>query len=225
MSKKKDYIPHGIGPFYNFVSALVAIVVAQGAGWGLATALITALQTAFNTYEALYNAQLNPNARTKAQVEAHRVGRIVFEAYIRQFVKEHLISNSAITRDEKVEMGLNPGDDTNTPRPPITTAPVLNVKATAGCRVKIECRVEADESRPSIQKDSDGVELRYSLGTAPANWQQATNVVLSSRARKTITFAPDSEGQLVYWYASWFNKSDDSKSGPFCTRQQVKLME
>lgn len=224
MPRKKDYVPRGIDAFYVFAQVLVAAVVASGAGWGLSVAVITAFQNQFNDYETAYNAQTNKNKRTREQVDAHLVARKLFEGQLRNFVSEYLINNSAISHSVKIGMGLNPREDSNRPRPAIETVPIVIALPRQGCELQLECRVEADQSRPSIQADADGVEIRYIVDTVPATWKAATQVHFSSRARFKLEFEPEDEGKQVYVFARWKNNSDDAKSSVFSGRISAKLI-
>lgn len=223
MSKGKDYIPSPLAEFFGWQGNLVTKVAAGAVGWGIAAGKVTALTDAQTVYVPLYNAAANPATKTKGSVKAQEDGRKVYEKLIRGFVKENLINNSAVTAQDKIDMGLNPGG-TRSPRPAITTAPAVALKAKGGLMVQLEFRVESDASRPSIQVDSDGLEIKAMVGLTPPKSFNETglNTFFSTKARFNHLFEDESlAGQTFFVYARWANTSDNKKSGPWSALAQV----
>lgn len=225
MGKKDDYIPQQMALFFGWQSNLVTKVVAGATGWGIAAGKVTALTDAQTVYVPLYNAVANPATKTKGSVKAQEDGRKVYEKFIRGFVKENLISNSAVTAQDKIDMGLNPGGS-HGPRPAITTAPNTALKAMGSLLMQLEFRVESDASRPSIHPDSDGLEIKAMVSTTPPKGfnDSGLNTFFSSKARFNHLFEDETlAGQNFYVYARWANNSDSKKSGPWSALATVVL--
>ncbi len=241
MSTAEDYIPSPHNEFNDFQINLVTMTDTNKAAWGIAPAKVTALQAAQATYQPFYTAIANPNDRTKAKNNDHKEARKVYEKIIRDFVKENLRYNSAITVGEKTLLGINPGMDTPSSRPPIATLPYVLLKALGGLQVQIECRVESDSTLPSIHPDSDGIELRVTVSSVgpnmptppvyqpgdnppPSNYNDAGGVVFSSKARFTkILDEPAFKGRYFYAFARWRNTSDEAKSSPWSEMASVLI--
>lgn len=224
MASKKDYIPGGILDFREFEGDLVGDVTTNAVAWGIAAGRVTALTGAQGVYEPLFDAIKNKKKRTQEQVNDHSAGRKVYVKFIRAFVKENLINNSLISRAQKLAMGLNPGDDVRHDRPAIESIPDINLGSLGGARVRIVARVDSEVSRPSIHADSDGVEVRYSIGTTPpANVWATDKVYFSSKARFSIPLGVDNKTKIIYLFGHWKNNKDDSKSGDWTEMDQVVI--
>lgn len=224
MSKSKDYIPASIAKFNEFQTNFVTKVVAGAVAWAIAAGKVTALQAAQAIYVALYNAIADPATKTKGAIHAHRVGMNTFIKYIRTFVNENIRGNAVITAQERIDMGLNPGDGTKTPRPDILTAPVAIITPMGNGVVHFECRVVGDDSRPSIQADADGLEFRFSQGEVPpAGLEETNHTFFSTKARFNKIAEQHEIGKKNYFFARWKNTSDDTKSGPWCPMVTITI--
>ena len=223
MAKKKGYIPTRIAEFIPWQGTLVTKVVAGASGWGITTAKVDVLTDAQGVYVPLYAAISNPSTKTKGAVQAHKDGLKAYKKVIRAFVKENLIANSAITAQEKIDMGLNPGGE-HAKRTKILTTPGIRLIALGGLLVRLEFRVEGDESRPSIHPESDGLEIRMLVSPPPPpSFGNVNTIVFSKKANFVQGFEQDLAGQTLYVYARWKNNSDDSKSGPWSILAYVVL--
>ena len=219
-----SFIPAKDAKFHEWQNDIKAQVTTNAVAWGIDSGAVTALGTRNGTYNTKYAAISNKNTSTKQQRAAHRAERKDYEKYMRKFVKEHLLYNSAITYDEKVAMGLISTDDSG--RQKIETAPNVVMKAKPGLRVLTEARVDADSSRPSMHPDADVLEVRGQLGgTQPVLWSDVPNVVQETKARFTTELPPDSGGKTLYCFYRWRNLTDDKKSGPWGGLVMVKLWE
>jgi hypothetical protein len=217
MSSGKNYIPSALADFIPWQGNLVTKVGTNATEWNISTAKVTALTDAQGVYLPLYEKVANPATKTKGAVKAQEDGRKEYEKFIRAFVKENLINNSAITAEQKINMGLNPGNSSHSARPKITTAPFVLLSSLGNLQIKLTFRTEDDESRPSIQPDSDGVEMRVLIASEPPkNSSELKDVLFSTKARFThILNDPTFAGQTLYVVARWKNNSDPAKSGPW----------
>lgn len=216
MPRKVDYVPAKNAIFNEWQENLVSLVTTNATTWSIGALTLSDLTSAKSFYQPLYNAIVNKATRTPQQVAAHKVGRKAYEAFLRGFVKEYLIANRNIPYDDKLALGLNPSDGARQSRPAITTAPEMEVKALGGLRIQIVSRVESDESRPSIQADADGLELRYKIDTVPpANYLGTNEIEFSTKARFTMNISPEQTGKNIYVFARWKNNNEPAKSGPW----------
>lgn len=217
-----DYVPRKIADFVPWQTNLVTKVVAGATAWGISTDKVTALQAAKAIYMPLYNKIIDPDTKTKGAVQQHREGRKTYSTFLRAFVKENLRNNSAITIEEKIGLGINPGIAGAGPRPAIDVSPDLQVRAKGDLVIQIQVRSESDSTRPSILPAADGVELRFKIGgPAPANYNEAPEVFFSGKARFKKLLEAGAEGVTIYIFARWKNNTDDTKSGPWCAMKSI----
>lgn len=108
----------------------------------------------------------------------------------------------------------NPG-----PRPAITTAPAVGLKAGGGGIVIITCRVESDSDRASMHPHADNIEMRYILTSVdaqpPTGPEECIHTYTSTRAIFRFEGGVGHPGKRLYAFLRWNNGSDKDKSGPW----------
>jgi len=223
MAAAKDFIPGDDTGYFNWQGNYMVRVNANLVPWGINPLVIAPLNTERTAYEAAYALIINPNTVTKGQTTDHRTKRTAYEKHIRAFNKEHVLYNSAISTNDKLALRITVPDTEPSPRRQIDTAPTVTVKSIGGGIMNFECRVEADSTRPSIHPDADDVELRYSVGTDPATWDDCPKVKMSRRAKFNLQLAAESISKRIYFFLRWHVVSDEGKSGPF-TEKRSKLI-
>lgn len=201
--------------FYNFFKTLKTQVNTNHVAWNILPAKNTELTDAFNVYDPLYTAIINEFFRTHQQVLDHRAGRDTAMQFIEDFANEFIIPNSAISDTTVGALGFNRKSDERQERPDITAVVFGMLNALPGSRIEITCRTASDASRASIAENADAVEVRYSVGTNPATWEECPNKEISTKAKFTITLNPSDAGKTIYVFLRWRNNRDVIKSGPF----------
>jgi hypothetical protein len=242
MAKKKDYIPRKQHDFNVWQENLVAKVVLNAALWLIASGKITALQAAQAIFTPLYTAWKVKTTRTQQQIDAYTIGAKTYKAFLRSFVKENLVANTAIPHDDKKMLGINPGREGKGFRKPIDSAPNVVMKALGSLEIGVECRVEADSSRPSMHPEADVIEFRTAISAIgpggniggpppvpgqmpPTTWEQALTVSVSTKAKFTMALGnPDLSGMWLYVFARYKNNTDDKKSGKWSEVAHVKIV-
>jgi len=225
MAKNEDFIPDDDPGFFDWQDNYVTMVVANFLAWLIPLAAKDDLVAKQAAYVPLYNAIKVKSNRTTAQVGAHRAGRFTYEKYLRSFNKQYTLFNNAITIEKKLELEITVPDTEPSSRKAIETSPFVKLFASAGARIKAECRVDNDSSRASMHPDADEVEVAYEIGTDPAGWEKCTKKITSSKARFFIPFASEDIGKKVYFFFRWKNKTDESKSGPFTAKMQITVTD
>lgn len=236
---QEDYIPRDYADFFTWQNNLVTMVSANAVAWGIPAPKVTELEGKQTTYVGLYNTATTPSTKTKSANVAHEEGRKVYEKYIRGFVNEYLINNSAITTQQKIDLGLNPHINTGGSRPAIETTPHTTVKGLGGGVMKFENRVESDSSRASRHADSDGVEMRYRIiekgevGSPnpgePGGGDMPTPETcplqhFSSKASFNLELGSNNVGKLLFVFTHWKNNTDSAKSGPYQSLPVIALI-
>lgn len=219
----KGYIPRQDTLFFRWQEQLVKEAVNNAGSWNIPAAAITEVQQQQSVYEPLYRAITNRGTRSMSQVAAHRSGRQEYEKYLRQFARQWITHNTAISPAQRVTAGVNPGGKKRSQRPVITDQPFLMPSVQGGQRIKITCRMTHDSNRPNIPPNADAVELRYSIGTEPAAPGQCTHMHLSTRAVFTLQFEGEQAGQRLYLFARWVNLKQQQRSGPYTNLRQLMI--
>jgi len=225
MARRKDYIPLRDDDFFNFQGNLVNLVVTNAVAWGVPAPAVTALTARRTAYEPLYHTAQNKTTRNSADVLAHRQMRNLYEKEIRIFVKAYLMFNPLVPDKERRRMSLTVRDLEPTPRGKITTDPIIGLKPTSGGDLEVVCRVDKDQTRPSMHPLADAVKVRYTLmpvGEVPPEGQQtAKKSQVSRKARFTISLGDEQAGQRFYGFFRWVNLSNPANSGPWSPVQTV----
>jgi hypothetical protein len=202
--------------FFDMFEKLSIDVPANAAAWDIDPLVAGTVPTAFNIYKPLNLAIRNKKTRTQIQVDDHIAGRIVAEAFIKDFANEYLINNSLISTSILESLGFNRTDGERHERPVIEETPFSKVDALEGSRVQFTNRTDEDASRASVHADADGLEVRYAIGTTPpATWEDCPEKEFSSKAKFTTALGPANAGKKIYAFLRWRNNSNPEKSGPF----------
>jgi len=219
MARTKSYIPGEDNPFNTWQNNLVDTVTANSAIWNIQPARLADLQGERTTYQPLYNAIINKNDRTKAQVTAHRTGRKKYMKFLRQFVREHLAHNSALSDGDRIGIGLTVRKSHRSVRVPINDPPLLRLDSLQGCILQVSCRRDKDENRTSMHPDADDVEVRYILSDTPIESVTACNqIVISTRSRFILRFEQLDAGKYCYAFARWRVASHAAKNSAWSHR-------
>ncbi len=222
-----DYIPGRTEQFFIFEQFLTEQVVANSSQWGIPANMVTELQARSSAYAQLFGTIVNRKVRTPQQVDAHRLGRRAYTAFLRQLVQGYLVNNPTIAQEVKRAMGLNPRQGRGS-RPAIATMPVPVLRAMGGCMVRCEFRTEGSSGRTSLHPDCNGVELRISYAMpaeATRSGEEGKPMVLREetvvRTRSMFRLDTGMQGRVMRVKARWVNTTQPVKSGPWCDDQSL----
>jgi hypothetical protein len=164
--------------------------------------------------------------RTPALVEEKNLLKDAFTPFAQGVLKTIEGSVNIVNEDYGI-FNIAKRDDTNTPREPITTAPITILYALAAGMVKVENRAIHDSTRPSMLPNADAIELRWIIqdiaAAPPASWASITNVNVISKATYTMMIDPINAGKRLYVVCRWLNNAEPNKSGPWGTIQSVVI--
>ena len=227
MPIQKRYIPLRDDDFFNFQGNLVNIVVANKVAWGIPDAAVTALSDRRVEFEPLYHKSQDKGNRTSGDVFRHRSSRKLYEKEIRVFAKSYLMFNPLVPDEKKLAMGLTIRDIEPTPRGKITGIPMVGLKVIGGGDIEVRCRLEKDQTRPSMHPLADAIECKYILipkGEMPPKGQEdAKKTQVSKKARFTISLGDEQAGQRFYGFFRWVNLTNPANSGPWGNAQTVVI--
>lgn len=212
----RDYIPRPNAKYNEFQSNLAKKVVANAVAWKIPAEEVDAFQQASVKYGNLFRAISNKATRTKTQVQDHDEFRKTFEIDLRAFVNSYIRSNKNISPSEVAAMGIKRREKKRKHRAKIDTTPVLFIESKGGLRLRFVCRIESHYGKGSIHSESDGLEIRYIIGTKTFNAKEAKEIHFSKKAHFILEFAEEDRGKYIYVFARWKNQVNQSLSGPWC---------
>jgi hypothetical protein len=198
----KDYIPRPDRTFLSWVQILFDGVAEHATAWGLDPASWATITLLLATYKTALEKAEHPN-RGKADVLEKNNARTALEKAVRQYVKEHLIANSAISDDDRERIGLPVHDTHPTPIDPPKTVPFSKAKPlSAGV---LEWSVTDSESGKKAKPEGvHGFELAWGIfDTVPTDWTQLNHSSFSTRATLQLTFGGNDRGKTVAYATRW----------------------
>jgi hypothetical protein len=202
--------------FNTYFGTVVAYlsVATNIARLGVSATRLADLTVLLATWNTLYPQSQNENTVTKTIIDNKNETREDAEELLRLIYDD--IPNSALIAADRNTLNLHERKPASE-RPAIETAPDVILNSSAGFRMIVENRVIADTTRPSKQKDSDGVEYKYWF-TPPTAADPIVVVgpMLSTKAKFTLQLAEGDGGKLLNLQSRWKNNVDESKSGPWC---------
>jgi len=115
------------------------------------------------------------------------------------------------------------------PRPHITTAPMVNLRVLDGGMILITCRERTDSDRASRHPHADDIEMKYILvdvgAQPPASPEDFNHTESSKRAIFRFDGGVNHPGKRLYAYLRWRNLSDIHKSGPWSTIKTIVVSD
>ena len=227
MAKSKDWIPKQDDDFYNKQKSYFELIVANKVAWGIPDSAVNQMISRRTAYEPLYYKSQEKKDRTAGDVDRHRQSRKTYEKELRTFINSYIRYNPAVPRDEKIAMGIPPRDIEPTPRPAISTVPVVEFKVLRGGEIEVTVRVTRDQTRPSKHPAADAVEVRYAMMPVgelpPEKAAQCAGTQSSKKARFKIRLGEENAGKRLYGFFRWVNISNPANNGPWSDVQTVVI--
>lgn len=121
-------------------------------------------------------------------------------------IKSGPLRDSNPTRREKIEDQL-----------------AVSAECMGGSFIKFRCRRNEDETRASMHKLADVIELRYSISETPPTNPILLNGLYSTKAIFTEAFGEENIGKKVFYWARWRNNISPNLSGPWSELGQIAI--
>ncbi|MES2621232.1 MAG: hypothetical protein V4615_10300 [Bacteroidota bacterium] len=219
-----DYIPRKIAEFNTFQLNLVKAVADNGASWNIPAEVVTAWTAEAAAYKTVYTTQTNKAARTTVDVRIHAEFRKEYEMKIRLWVNAYVNGNMAVSPVIKDTLGLKKRGKKRNHRGRITANILFTLEPLRGGRVRIICREPEHRGRARLPHDSDGVELRYAIGTKPEH-SETPSVTrhFSSTAKLLLDLGTANIGKYFYVFVRWRNLRHEEKSGSWSAMQEMMI--
>jgi hypothetical protein len=230
MPKRRYFIPLKDGDFFNFQGQMVNKVQAKKADWDIPDSAVDVLVNHRMVYEPLYHKSQSKNSRTTIDVVAHRRERKAYEKDIRKFVNARIRFNDLMTDSDRISIGVPARDTEPSPKPKINDIPFVGLTPLGGGWIKVTCKRETDENRPSMHDFADVIECRYTLVLIQPGvrkpWptlDDCKEVITSTKAHFIIKCDDKNAGQHFYGFFRWANLTNPQNSGPWSNAKTVVI--
>lgn len=219
-----DYIPKTDAEWDEWLRNFAANAGPIATTLGIAPGFVARVTAAYADWQVKYVAHQTAQAaaRTAAQNkdESRETGKNASRDLAGMFQK-----HPDMTNGQRATLKLTVLDTELTPRPAITTVPVVGFKILRGGILETSVRVEQDQTRPSMHVAADAVEVRYILvpvGEMPPEKPSACPETLASKkAQFKIQAGIENAGKRFYGFFRWVNQSNPANSGPWSDPQPV----
>jgi hypothetical protein len=227
-----DVFPRRESDFYQWIKKMMSDLNAKASEWNLPSGSgggngggggsgyerkhntsLSVLNDLVTKYETKYLIAIDPATRTQGAIIAKNEAKDNLEKATRDFLEEHVIYNSAITDEERVNMGLSVHKQGRTPAPVATTHPEADVKTPEPSILEFSVHDESgvNVKKPAGQKE---FEIRYGISDTPiTNWKNLPEYELSSRLHFRLTFDNNDRGRILYYALRWRNTR--GQAGPW----------
>lgn len=209
-----DYIPDADAAFNSWVNNLVNKVIANQGPWGIPGPPVNTLVSLNGTWNSAYALMQNPSTATTPNREAKNDARQALQDFVRQFVKEHLAANSAVTNSDKADMMLTIPDDEPTAAVVPNWSPTVAIDSIRNQMHILRITNPQDPETQAKPEGADAMEVHRFIGTEqPPNFDTYKYIGDARKHLFESKFEPEDQGQRA-WYTARY-KSTRGETGPF----------
>jgi hypothetical protein len=208
-----DLVPRKDEEFDLWVNNLFTKAEAQATALGILPSAFTAPKEKLAVWSAAWAAFRAPNSGDMDR-QAKNDARAVLEPASRDFVREYLINNSALSNSGKIDMGLPVHKTTHTKAAdPSTTVDVWKIDSAVIRRLGIWYKDSVGKSRAK-PLNVRGIRMKAALlDHYPGDTGELTNAVFNSASPCIREFAEADRGKTYYFILRWENNSAGNGTG------------
>ena len=231
---KHDYIERSDAGFNGWQQNFMQAATPNINTWGISPANWATLKSLQNNWQTAYAAggKGSLNTRNKQMVQTKNDARLVYEAALRQFVKQWIKYNTLITDDQRISLGVTVHKTRATPIQVPDTAPEIHFATASGSQLIVSFNQmpqaitslpdQRSSKRRGKPKGYRSVRLYYVLGnTPPADISGCNRYTGLTRHGQRLKFTPADAGKKLYVYACWVNTKE--QEGPLTQMQTVVI--
>jgi hypothetical protein len=207
-----DYMPGSDRKLLIWVQILFGGVTEHAVAWGLDPKSWEDITLLIETYKIALDKAEQPN-RGKADVLAKNNARNTLKKAVRQYVKEYLIANSAISDDDRERIGLPVHDTHPTPIGEPTTIPLSKVKRLAAGILEWTV-TDSESGKKAKPKGVHGFEFAWGIfDVVPTDWAQLGKSSFSTRTTLQLSFSGNDRGKTIAYATRW--EDNRGRKGPW----------
>jgi hypothetical protein len=200
-----DYIPARDSQLDAWLLNFKTLIAANPASYGLVAGDATAITNSYNAWHAAYLAATNPTTRTHVTVAAKDAQKILTLDVVRTYAAT-IRSNTAVSNELKLGLGLRVSDTTPTPVPPPSTYPILAITGAGPAMQELRASDQNTPTRRAKPAGTAGLLVFRVIGTEPATDPNTAPLLgFVTKAAFQSTFAPEDDGKIATYFARWTN--------------------
>ena len=221
-----DYIPKTDAEFDEWLRNFAANDGPVATVLGIAPSFVTAVTDAYADWQVKYVAHQTAQNAARTAFENKDVSRDLGKGVAR-VLAGMFQKHPDMTNGQRATLKITVPDTELTPRPTISTVPIVGFKTLRGGVLEVAVRVEEDQTRPSMHPAADAVECKYILvpvGEVPPDRPGACpESQASKKAQFQIHAGIENAGKRFYGFFRWANQSNPANNGPWSDAQTVVI--
>jgi hypothetical protein len=213
MLVRKTSIPSGEWKFLAWTNNLLIGLLPLAEKLGYPPADYELLVALKNTFATALNTANTAATRTSGTIQAKNDAHKALDKAVRQFLREYITYNHALTNQERQDLELPLHDGTRTPILPPTTSPKFNIEVKGIGHLRIHFQDEDSDSKAKPYGVNGAVVIYDVLPEPPETMAQLTRNVLATRTPFTLDFTEKERGQRAWIALCWQNEKGEK--GPW----------
>ncbi len=201
-----DYIPRSDAGFDIFQDNFINGVQPKLMLWGIPNTEFTALTGLRIAWNMAWLKAKNKDTRSRADVQAKKDARKVYQSALRKFVMEWIAFNSKVMDADREALGLNVKDTEPTPMPILDRAPDVTIEEIRHLVHKLRL---TDPLNPHTQAKPKGIRyiqvFRCFGEDVPTSVEQYHLAGDATRFIYRVNFVEADEGKMVWYIARYVN--------------------
>jgi len=202
-----SYIPASDQGFDAFATNFAALLTADPTAYGEDAGVAATVQAAVDAWAAAFALATNPASRTTPVIADKDAARVSAVATIRP-VAMRINANSAVTNQQREDLGLTVRKQFPTPVPAPTSVPTLALLQSIPNQQKLSIR---DENTPTTKAKPFGVvgvEVFRAIGASPAAGPEEASFLARSTVSPVYLGNSGAEaGLTATYFARWTTRS------------------
>lgn len=200
------YIPPKDVDFLAWLDNFDDLVAVNFAAYGLTAPEAASITNVRTDYDSAFAAATNPVTRTPVTVAAKDTAKAIALATVRPLAQK-IRDNSAVTDEQRVELGLTVPDTSPTPVPAPVTFPLLDIlRATPG-QHWLQYRDSDTPTTKAKPEGADGMELWLVVGDLPVVDVEGAQYVGSvTKCPVAVTLEVGDNGKIATYFGRWVTR-------------------
>lgn len=210
--RTKNYIPHSFNALASWLSNFWSYLNENLQRFGIAESKLTVLEAQIEAYRIANEKAEHPNAGKADRLDRKEKAGVVSQT-VRSFVNEYLRYNSAVTDDDRINLGLHVPDTKPTAMTKPETWPLVTVRSIGPRQLRLDWH-DSDSSSRAKPSGIHGCEIRHAiLDSPPASNDDLLRSEFSTRSSHVFVFDESQRGKIIYFCLRW--ESTRGEKGPW----------
>lgn len=202
-----SYIPSTDVAYLDWQNNFAALLTLDPESYGETAGTALTVQTVADEYADAYLLATDPSTRTAPTVAAKDVAKFTAIATIRP-VAIRIRNNSAVTDEQRADLGLTIVKTVPTPIPAPTTFPILGIRKATPLTLQLQYTDSGEPDGKAKPFGAIGVEIWSTVGTEAATDPNQTSFDNSyTKSPLTLNFAAEDQGKIASIFARFVTRA------------------